>query len=119
MMTDSYESYFPHLFGTPTEPDVTQLKATKRVDAPAQLKRVQPPLSKTEKMVARLLLRGMTEREAAEEIGRSHNTVHVHTRNIYRKLGVSSRKMLYQIAAADPLIVEAEALLQEQRSAAA
>lgn len=66
---------------------------------------IQPPLSQTEKIVLRLLLKGLTERRAAEELGRSHNTIHVHTRNIYRKLGVNSRKMLFQLIATCPDII--------------
>lgn len=79
---------------------------------------VQPPLSKTEKKVMCLLLRSMTEREVAQELGRSHNTVHVHTRNIYRKLGVTTRKMLFQYAAANPGVVTDEDPGQQHQAAA-
>jgi len=59
--------------------------------------RSTPPLSPTERRVYDLLLRRMTERQVAEEIGRSHNTVHVHVRNIYRKLGVRTRQQLLDL----------------------
>jgi len=75
----------------------------------------QPPLSKTERSVMRLLLKGMTEKQAAAQLGRSHNTVHVHVRNIYRKLGVHSRKMLYRMVQHQPELIPPE----ETRSAAA
>jgi len=53
-----------------------------------------PNLSPTEKRVCALLLQRMTERRIASQLERSPNTVHVHVRNIYRKLGVSKRKQL-------------------------
>jgi DNA-binding CsgD family transcriptional regulator len=59
--------------------------------------RSTPPLSPTERRVYDLLLRRMTERQVAEELGRSHNTVHVHVRNIYRKLGVRTRQQLLEL----------------------
>ncbi|MFN3168612.1 MAG: helix-turn-helix transcriptional regulator [Phycisphaeraceae bacterium] len=70
--------------------------------------RVQPPLSTTERTVLGYLLQGMTERQVANELDRSHNTVHVHVRNIYRKLGVTSRKMLFHAMAQDPSIMRAQ-----------
>jgi len=96
-------------------------KATRRQAepiAPAMPALVQPPLSKTEKKVLRLLLKSMTEREVAEELGRSHNTVHVHTRNIYRKLGVTTRAMLFQHVSSNPdVLLDGEE--EQPRSAAA
>ena len=38
-----------------------------------------------------LLARGRSKREIAQELYVSFNTVHSHTKSIYRKLGVSSR----------------------------
>lgn len=51
-------------------------------------------LSKTEMHVLGYLRSEMTEKRIADTIGRSPHTVHVHVKNIYRKLGVSSRKDL-------------------------
>jgi DNA-binding CsgD family transcriptional regulator len=51
-------------------------------------------LSDTERRVLDLLMQGKTEREAAEVIGRSPHTVHVHVKNVYRKLNVTSRRQL-------------------------
>lgn len=48
-------------------------------------------LSQTEERVALLLEQGLTERQVAEALNRSRHTVHVHVKNIYRKLGVRSR----------------------------
>jgi len=99
--------------------DFSEIKAVKRTpDAPPTPPRVQPPLSKTEKTVVRMLQQGMTEREVGTEMDRSHNTIHVHTRNIYRKLGVASRGMLFQLLASDPAIV-GEEQQDEHRSVAA
>lgn len=62
------------------------------------LRRAYPPLSETEKRVKCLLLKRLTERQVAEHMGRSHNTVHVHVRNIYRKLGIRTREELFVLA---------------------
>lgn len=75
---------------------------------PQVMPRIQPPLSTTERTVLAYLLQGMTERQVADELDRSHNTVHVHVRNIYRKLGVTSRKMLFHAMAEDPTIMRAQ-----------
>lgn len=69
--------------------------------------RVQPPLSPTERTVLQHLMQGMTEREVAQALNRSHNTVHVHVRNIYRKIGVSTRKALFQVMLNEPSIFRA------------
>lgn len=54
------------------------------------------PLSPTEKRICALLLQRLTEQRIAEHIDRSPNTVHVHVRNIYRKLGVRTRQQLLE-----------------------
>lgn len=51
-------------------------------------------LSPTEQKVLGFLMQGLTEREIAREMGRSHNTIHVHVRSIYRKHLVHSRAEL-------------------------
>ena len=55
------------------------------------------PLSPTEKTVFRLLANGLTEKEISETMKRSPNTVHVHVRNIYRKLGINRRDALLDL----------------------
>ncbi len=48
-------------------------------------------LSARELVVLRMLCGPLSERDIGRELYLSHNTVHSHTRSIYRKLGVSSR----------------------------
>jgi LuxR family maltose regulon positive regulatory protein len=48
-------------------------------------------LSKREIAVLRLLRGSLSERDIGRELHLSHNTVHSHTRSIFRKLGVSTR----------------------------
>jgi LuxR family transcriptional regulator, maltose regulon positive regulatory protein len=59
------------------------------------LRRSQGPpnsaLSERELVVLRMLSGPLSERDIGRELYVSHNTVHSHTRSIYRKLGVSSR----------------------------
>ena len=50
-----------------------------------------PELSPRERSILRVLTGPLSERDIARELYLSHNTVHSHTRSIYRKLGVSSR----------------------------
>lgn len=52
-------------------------------------------LTRTEQQVLHHLLGSTaTERQIAQAIHRSPHTVHVHVKNIYRKLGVNSRRLL-------------------------
>ena len=62
-------------------------------------------LSPTEKRVCALLLQRLTEHRIAEHMERSPNTVHVHVRNIYRKLGVHTRKQLHDYPGIVSLII--------------
>jgi LuxR family maltose regulon positive regulatory protein len=55
-------------------------------------------LSERELAVLRALTGPLSERDIARELYLSHNTVHSHTRSIYRKLGVSSRSEAIQQA---------------------
>jgi LuxR family maltose regulon positive regulatory protein len=48
-------------------------------------------LTERELAVLRLLRGSLSEREIGNELFLTHNTIHSHTRSIYRKLGVSSR----------------------------
>ena len=51
-------------------------------------------LSPTERQIFDLLVHHHTERHIAASLDRSPHTVHVHVKNIYRKLRVNSRKQL-------------------------
>jgi len=48
-------------------------------------------LSERELVILRMLRGPLSERDIGRELYLSHNTIHSHTRSIYRKLGVSSR----------------------------
>ena len=61
-------------------------------------------LSAREIEVLALLARGATKREAARVLFISYNTVHTHARQIYRKLGASSREQALTNARARGLI---------------
>lgn len=52
-------------------------------------------LSKREKEVARLLLKGLTLRQIAGEMGLSYPTINTYQNAIYRKLGIASRAELF------------------------
>jgi len=51
----------------------------------------RPELSDRELAVLRMLRGPLSERDIGRELYVSHNTIHSHTRSIYRKLGVCSR----------------------------
>ncbi len=54
-------------------------------------------LSRTERLILSFLRSEATERQIAQTIHRSPHTIHVHVKNIYRKLGVNSRRMLVSL----------------------
>ena len=51
-------------------------------------------LTKTEIKILELIAKGLTDKEIAKTVGRSANTMHVHSANIRRKLGISNRAKL-------------------------
>jgi LuxR family maltose regulon positive regulatory protein len=55
-------------------------------------------LSERELVVLRMLGGRLSERDIGRELYLSHNTIHSHTRSIYRKLRVSSRKQAVERA---------------------
>jgi LuxR family maltose regulon positive regulatory protein len=61
-------------------------------------------LSGRELVVLRMLKGPLSERDIGRELYLSHNTIHSHTKSIYRKLGVSSRGQAVRRAAALGLI---------------
>ena len=68
-----------------------QLEAEPGPQAPSIRSQLIEPLSKREKDVLNLLVEGYSNREICEELFISSNTTKTHIRNIYAKLGVSSR----------------------------
>jgi DNA-binding CsgD family transcriptional regulator len=52
------------------------------------------PISPAEHSVLLALLGGETEKQIAESLGKSHNTIHTHVQSIYRKFGVRNRPAL-------------------------
>jgi len=65
---------------------------------PLQARRRERDLSERELSVLRMLTGPLSERDIGRELYLSHNTIHSHTKSIYRKLGVSSRKQAVQRA---------------------
>jgi HD-GYP domain-containing protein (c-di-GMP phosphodiesterase class II) len=61
--------------------------------APARAARASYPagLSEREVQVLRLVARGLTDKEVAQELGISHRTVHHHNQHAYDKIRVSTR----------------------------
>lgn len=53
-----------------------------------------PSLTETERAVADLIARGMSKKQAAEQMYLSPHTIDTHLRHVYRKLGISSRAQL-------------------------
>jgi LuxR family maltose regulon positive regulatory protein len=62
--------------------------------SPARLR--EQDLSRRELVVLRMLKGPLSERDIGRELYLSHNTIHSHTKAIYRKLGVSSRRQAVQ-----------------------
>jgi DNA-binding NarL/FixJ family response regulator len=54
-------------------------------------------LTRTEREILPMLQSSNTERQIASQVHRSPHTVHVHVKNIYRKLGVTSRRELHDL----------------------
>lgn len=71
--------------------------ASSRVPIQRDVAHLLATLSKTEYEVCELLRTNATERQVAEELGRSPHTIHVHVKNIYRKLSVNSRRDLVRL----------------------
>jgi DNA-binding CsgD family transcriptional regulator len=59
-------------------------------------------LTRTESLVARLVAQGATNREAAEQLGVSVETVRSHLGSAFRKTGASNRAALVALAFGAP-----------------
>ncbi|MDC2945614.1 LuxR C-terminal-related transcriptional regulator [Streptomyces heilongjiangensis] len=62
-------------------------------------------LTETERSVAELAARGLTNREIGEQLFRSPHTVNFHLRNVFRKVGVRSRVELAATVRSGPAAV--------------
>ena len=69
----------------------SQTAPVKFVPAPDPNSTLVEPLSERELEVLQLISEGLSNKEIAQRLYLSVGTVKVHTRNIYGKLGVSSR----------------------------
>lgn len=69
-----------------------RLAAARRVALPRPSSGGYDELTPRERTVLRLLAEGRSKREIAAELFVSFNTVHSHTKAVYRKLGVSTRR---------------------------
>jgi LuxR family maltose regulon positive regulatory protein len=81
------------LVATCPDPGVVpdRLAAATRAALPRPSPAAHDELTPREQAVLGLLAQGRSKREIAQELHVSFNTVHSHTKAIYRKLGVSSR----------------------------
>jgi LuxR family maltose regulon positive regulatory protein len=68
-----------------------RLATAKRASLPRPAAGAPDELTPRERTVLSLLAQGRSKREIADELVVSFNTVHSHTKAVYRKLGVSSR----------------------------
>ena len=82
------------LLGACADPGIVaeRLAAATRTALPRPAAGGHDELTPRERTVLRLLAQGRSKREIAEELHVSFNTVHSHTKAVYRKLGVSSRR---------------------------
>jgi LuxR family maltose regulon positive regulatory protein len=67
------------------------LESAKQLPSPERPAEGLGELSEREVVVLRMLTGPLSERDIGRELYLSHNTVHSHTRSIFRKLGASSR----------------------------
>ncbi|MCA1326741.1 response regulator transcription factor [Herbaspirillum sp. alder98] len=81
--------------GAPIDPfvarDILALVNRPAVPVPDAPPPIKHPLSKRELQILQLVAQGLTNREIAESVELSTQTVECHTKSIYRKLSVGSR----------------------------
>jgi ATP/maltotriose-dependent transcriptional regulator MalT len=82
------------LLGACAEPGIVpeRVAAASRAALPRPTLGTHDELTPRERTVLRLLAQGRSKREIAAQLYVSFNTVHSHTKAVYRKLGVSSRR---------------------------
>lgn len=82
------------------QPDSTQAKAISQFftnQAQITPTDLLGKLTRTERRVLEMLRSNATEKNIADNMHRSPHTIHVHVKNIYRKLGIGSRKQLQDL----------------------
>ena len=79
--------------------EVGRVEAAESAAAPSVANAAVEPLSRREREILRLLATDLSGPEIAGELVVSLNTVRTHTRNVYAKLGVSSRRAAVRRAA--------------------
>jgi len=75
-----------------------------RPTRPSRRRDATPELTERERAVLRMLNGPLSEREIGRELFLSHNTIHSHTKSIYRKLGASSRREAVKLARTHAII---------------
>jgi LuxR family transcriptional regulator, maltose regulon positive regulatory protein len=75
-----------------------------RPSRPSRRRAATPELTERERAVLRMLNGPLSEREIGRELYLSHNTIHSHTKSIYRKLGASSRREAVKLARTHAII---------------
>lgn len=80
---------------------------------------VEPELSEREREILKLVATGASNKEIAQKLVISPNTVKVHLRNIFSKIGVASRTEATLYALRENIIPQAEVGIMPQNGAAA
>ncbi|MCE5235167.1 MAG: helix-turn-helix transcriptional regulator [Clostridiaceae bacterium] len=87
-------AYAKHLFYAPWSDDFYGADMAAH-ELPCARKRGKPGLSPRETEIVRLLLKGYSAKQIAAELKITVNTANFHIKNLYRKLGVTSRSELF------------------------
>lgn len=75
-----------------------------------EIRNAVPSLSPRETQVLRLLAEGLTQRQIAEELVLSPNTVKAYTAAVYRKLGVSSAVQASRVALQAGIVIDLDSM---------
>ena len=90
-------------------PDIPQAEAGISEDRYAYFAAQRAKLTPTERTIYGFYLEGRSTREIMSELNIKENTLKYHNKNIYGKLGVSSRKELVEIASRLPVSADPKA----------
>ena len=98
-MVQENERILAAVSATKAEPLPTELPVSEELKNKQKFLTEQlPHLTYTERLIYDLYLQGLSTKEVLEEMNIKENTLKYHNKNIYSKLGVSSRKQLLQLA---------------------